>query len=320
MSEPQEPGEFVQSASAVGGALAGTTATLFAGPFVGSAAGELTARVLLHVGTEVQKRLLAPRQEKRIAEAYASASKGVEAHLVNGDRLRDDFYDPSEDGGTAGEFLEGVLLTAADAWEQRKVPYIGRLFAEVSFESSVNVADANYLLRLADQLTYRQLLLLAFWHRIASLELHEQVALIMDDDTPARLDKATDALQAEMEDLNTLRLVGVERKDGTMGSPDPTWNGIADVGTLKRASLIDIHLTSLGEMLHRLMALEDIPTDETDEIIPELRGPNPAIKERPPRPSQRRSHTLLDLLATQETATIWREGPGFSDNAAGVFT
>jgi hypothetical protein len=185
-----------------------------------------------------------------------------------------------------------VLLTAADAWEQRKVPYIGRLFAEVSFEPTVNIPDANYLLRLADQLTYRQLVLLGFWHRVDSLDLPEQVALIMDDDTPARLDKATDALQAEMEDLNTLGLVGVERKDGTMGSPDPTWDGIADAGTLKRAALTAIHLTPLGETLHRLMALDDIPTDETDGIIPELRGPNPAIKERPSRPSQRRQSAL----------------------------
>lgn len=49
-----------------------------------------------------------------------------------------------------------------------------------------------------------------------------------------------------------------------------------------------IHLTSLGETLHKLMALDGIPTDETDEIIPELRGPRPVIKERPLRPSQRR--------------------------------
>jgi hypothetical protein len=291
MSDTPEPGEFVQSASAVGGALAGTAATLVAGPFVGSAAGELTARVLLRVGAEIEKRLLAPRQEKRIADAYASASAGVEAHLQQGDRLRDEFYEQSEDGGIAGELLEGVLLTAADAWEQRKVPYIGRLFAGVAFEPTVHLPDANYLLRLADQLTYRQLLLLAVWHRMDGLDLSEKVALILDDATPARLNKATDALQAEMEDLSTLGLVGVERKDGTMGSPDPTWDGIADAGTLKRASLTDIHLTSLGETLHRLMGLDDVPAAETDEILPELRGPNPGIRDRPSRPSQRRQST-----------------------------
>src|SRR5437899_2210252 len=64
-----EPSEFIESASAVGGALAGTAMTLVAGPFVGSASGELTARVLLRVGAEIAKRLLAPRQERRIAEA-----------------------------------------------------------------------------------------------------------------------------------------------------------------------------------------------------------------------------------------------------------
>jgi len=279
---------LVQSTSAVGGALAGTAATLIAGPFVGSAAGELTARVLLHVGAEIEKRLLAPGQEKRVAEAYASASEGIEAHLEDGDAPRDGFYNSSEDGGTAGELLEGVLLTAADAWEQRKVPYIGRLFAEVSFDSSVNLPDANYLLRLADQLTYRQLQLLAFWHRIDSLDLSETINFMVDDGTPHRLHRATDALQAEMEDLRSLGLVGAERKDGNSGSPDPTWEGIADVGTLKRASLTDIHLTTLGETLHKLMVLDEIPVRETEEIVTELRGPSPATRERPSRPSQRR--------------------------------
>jgi hypothetical protein len=55
------------------------------------------------------------------------------------------------------------MLAAADAWEQRKVPYLGRLFSGTSFDSNVSVGESNYLLRLATRLTYRQLVLLRFW-------------------------------------------------------------------------------------------------------------------------------------------------------------
>lgn len=50
--------EVVETVSAVGGALAGTALTLVAGPFVGSASGEAVARVLAHVGFEIQQRFL----------------------------------------------------------------------------------------------------------------------------------------------------------------------------------------------------------------------------------------------------------------------
>lgn len=115
----------METASAVGGALAGTALTLMAGPFVGSASGEAVARVLRRVGFEIERRFLAPRQERRIGEAYKAAAEGVARELEAGHVVRTDgFFDqPDPDHESpAGEILEGVLRTAADEWEQRKVP------------------------------------------------------------------------------------------------------------------------------------------------------------------------------------------------------
>ncbi|MGO9752133.1 MAG: hypothetical protein ACLP8S_15995 [Solirubrobacteraceae bacterium] len=40
--------------------------------------------------------------------------------------------------------FEGALRTAADAWEQAKVPYIGRIFGAVSFDPSITPSEASF--------------------------------------------------------------------------------------------------------------------------------------------------------------------------------
>lgn len=109
----------------MGGALAGTAMTLIAGPFVGSASGETLARVLARVGYEIEQRFLAPRQERRIGRAYEAAASAARGELAAGPQIRSDgFFDQPgpDDLSPAEEILEGVLRTAADEWEQRKVP------------------------------------------------------------------------------------------------------------------------------------------------------------------------------------------------------
>ena len=80
--------EFIESASAVGGAIAGVALSLAAGPFVGSSAGAVVGRALRRVGMEIQKRLLGPRQERRIAEALSVVAERARERLDSGDQPR----------------------------------------------------------------------------------------------------------------------------------------------------------------------------------------------------------------------------------------
>lgn len=268
-----EPGELVQSASAVGGALAGTALTLVAGPFVGSASGELTARVLLRIGAEIEKRLLGPRQEQRIAEAYRVTADAIAERLNAGEPPRSDgFFEPTDHGDSAAdELLEGVLLTAADEWEARKVPYIARLFSSVSFDPSVSVPESTYLLKLADRLTYRQFTLLSFWAAAQEDRYQEALAALgIDQDWQGGQPTAT--LAAEMDELASAGLLGVTRSDGTIGTPEPTFGGIADVGSLKGTDLTTVRLTPMGTRLWRLTGLDLVPADDLDEVMRAIRG------------------------------------------------
>jgi len=269
-----EPSELVTSLSGAGGAVVGAAVTQLAGPFAGGASGALMERVFLRVGTEIERRVLSPRQAKRIEDAYRVASDSIADKLERGEEPRaDGFFDEDDHGNSAAEeLLEGVLRTAADAWEQRKVPYLGRLFSGLSFDSGVDVADGSYFLRLADRLTYRQLALLAFWRAAGEGGPYEEAVIRLGIDQDEQGGHPTAVLIAEMDDLLSAGLLGVIRANGTVGAPDPSIAGIADVGSFRGADLTSMRLTAMGETLHKLMDLDLVPTEDLDSVLEAARG------------------------------------------------
>lgn len=273
--EHREPSEFIETASAIGGALAGTAVTFVAGPWAGSASGELVARVLLRVGSEIEHRWLGPRQERRIGEAAQAAFDEIGAQLDAGREVRrDGFFDPAMPDGEspADELFEGVLRTAADEWEQRKVPYVGRIFAGLSFDPSVSPADGTYLIKLAERLTYQQVVLLAFWEAArVSDRPYEQGVVALAVHRAEAGGSPSPTLLAEMDDLGSAGLLGVATNDEVV-TPAATIGFPGAFGTFGRADLNTVRLTSMGQRLHRLMGLDHVPESDLEAILSALRG------------------------------------------------
>ncbi len=60
----------------------------------GAAAGVLVSRALRQLGSEIQQRLLGPRQRVRVGAAFAIAAETIAGRLEAGERPRsDDFFD-----------------------------------------------------------------------------------------------------------------------------------------------------------------------------------------------------------------------------------
>lgn len=276
--ERRDVSEAVETASAVGGALAGTALTLLAGPFVGSASGEAVARVLRRVGFEIQHRFLAPRQERRIGEAYKSAVDEAQSELDAGRQARTDgFFDQPdpEHASPAEEILEGVLRTAADEWEERKVPYIGRMFAKLCFDSAVSPPDATYLVKLADRLTYQQVVLLAFWEAAQDLRRpYKQEVMSASIRAGERRSHPTATILAEMNDLASVGLLGVASTEGEGGvPPGAVIPGLAAFDTWGGVNLNSVRLTDMGATLYRLMGLDGVPDRDLNQVVSALHGP-----------------------------------------------
>ena len=143
----------------------GVLALLVGGPegsAVGGVVGKGVEIVLNRVGGEISTRQLAPREETRVGAAFAYAAAEIKRRLEEGDVLRnDDFFDEKQaERSGADEVLESVLLKAQREPEEKKVRYMGYLFASVAFNPDISVPMAHQLSKAGEQLSYRQLCIL----------------------------------------------------------------------------------------------------------------------------------------------------------------
>lgn len=141
-----------------------------AGALVGGALGAALSGSLTDIGREMSKRLLSPREEARVGRVFVLAAEEIIQRKITGENVRDDgFFETDQTGrGDAQEIWESVLLKSQREPEEKKLPYMAHLLAGISFDSKINVHMAHQLIKMAEQLTYRQLCIL----RLSALQGH----------------------------------------------------------------------------------------------------------------------------------------------------
>lgn len=256
---------LIESGSDLAGAVSGAAIGLIGGPpgaIGGAASGVLVSRVLRHVGREIVTRLVGPEQSKRMGAAFTFAAADIREQLDAGKQPRtDDWFESTFAGRPAAEeILEGVLLNAADAYEERKVRYLGRLYAGFAFDDSVDRADANLLITLFRRLTYRELALIA---ALGSGWLREYASHRRGD--PVFVNALPGPL-AELEELGQIGVAGFQQQDGYVAAPVGTLGG----GNVRAWSLHNLVLTPVGDDLYHLAGLNDLPRTDQNEVLERL--------------------------------------------------
>jgi hypothetical protein len=135
------------------------------GAIVGAAAGPAATRTLRGLAVEFRERVLGHREEVRVGATISFASAKIKEKLESGEWPRqDDFFTDAEDNrSTAKEVFEGVVLAAQREAEEKKVRLYGNLLANLAFTQDVDRSQANFLIRLGEDLSYRQLCLLSLF-------------------------------------------------------------------------------------------------------------------------------------------------------------
>jgi hypothetical protein len=149
-----------------GGAGAGLGFLLGGGPGAmgGQVVGVGASYALRAMAAEIKQRWLSKREEVRVGGLLASAVMEFNRRIKLGETPRDDgFFDPQADRSVAEELIEHALLVARDEAEERKVELLGRLTAAICFDESVTREQGNNLIRTAERLSYRQIIMLKFF-------------------------------------------------------------------------------------------------------------------------------------------------------------
>ena len=157
-----------------GAELAGGTAcpavgavigSLFAGPVgtaVGGGIGAAATMALRAIGHELSSRFLSPREQARIGGVFTLAAAEIVERCQSGENVRDDgFFDTGDSGRSdAEEVWESALLKSQHEAEEKKLPYMAHLLANLAFNTEISAAMAHQMTKAAESMTYRQLCIL----------------------------------------------------------------------------------------------------------------------------------------------------------------
>jgi hypothetical protein len=258
--------ELVESGSDIAGSAVGAALGFIAGGPVGAAAGAAAGSGLSHamknVGSDLKRRFLGPREEVRVGAALAFAGSTIDRLIEKGATpRRDGFFQLPRNGDRipAEELLEGVLLKARDAYEEKKVKYLGILYAQIAFHPEISQSHANHLINLAASLTYRQMVILAVASDISNRHRLLQSSYRGNEEALQRLGLDGTALVTEIYELY---------QRGLLGSTDNSaWISVSDVfpaGMVPQGS---------GHVLVQVMCLTTIPAGDRKDIY-RLLGPD----------------------------------------------
>jgi hypothetical protein len=154
----------------------------------------------------------------RVAATELIIEHDARKHEERGESHRaDGFFDHR--GGIrpeAEDLFEGILMTAAQTWQEAKLPLLARLFDSVAHDASVDPETAMFLAKTADQLTYRQLQGLAVFGR----HQEHEIALAAANVRKAEGEPPDPGFAHEFDNLGDRGLVGVGgSEDGVVRNP-----------------------------------------------------------------------------------------------------
>lgn len=142
--------------SAIGTAIAGP-----GGVVIGALAGTLAEKTIERIGKEISLRMLSKSEERKVGTVFSEAVRILDKRIKEGASLRnDEFFHETDGRCTAEEILEGTLFAAQREHEERKLKYYARLYAGIALCPDISRSMANQIIKLAEQLTYRQIIIL----------------------------------------------------------------------------------------------------------------------------------------------------------------
>lgn len=238
------------------GTIIGAKTGDLSGALLGQAVTAIALRPLKCIGEDFCNRQLSIDEKRRVAAELILIKIKIEDMHNQGKSVRTDgFFDGSiTDRSSAAEIFEGITLIAQKEYEQKKLPFFANLVANICFNPNIDRGNANLLLRLAEQLSYRQLCILSLFGLS-----DKPPELPMDSYSDGEFDnegiasKRHDLLEEAFE-LHTRSLVA--RSDNT---------AILDIYYIAPGIM---QLIGTGRNLYELMELRDIPRSDVEELVP----------------------------------------------------
>jgi len=238
-----------------GAAISSTVGFFLMGPpgaAIGAAGGKIVTDLFARAGEEIDKRYLSRRECARIGVVAIYALNRIKLNEENNLPLRNDnFFIPDSvtNRSAADEILEGTLIAAKNTYEERKLKYYGNLLANIAYYSEIDQYRANYLLRITEKLSYRQICLLALFEQKVDYCLSSK-----SQELPKTLNSNEIIVIREIEEIKILKLL--------KSINEAIWGG----GPGGNLSPSHLELSDTGNILYQMMNLDEIEKGQIDTL------------------------------------------------------
>lgn len=233
------------AASSAAGAVIGGSVAGPLGAVGGAMAGTAIENIAKKIGKEIKERMLSKSEEKKIDTVFDSACKKITDKLNEGMQLRqDDFFAKTgENRSSAEEIFEGTLFAAQRESEEKKIKYYANLYANIAFNTTISRPIANQLIKIAEQLTYRQIVIL---HAIGTHQLMQKMSFFKTTAYSSVSGLTNVTIASEIFELYRMSLISSK-------------NVIFDSAGINPSML---SISGYGALIFQLMELTQLETDE----------------------------------------------------------
>jgi len=245
---------LVEAGHPVAGSMSRAAATVVFEPESARVQVDDQFAACLRAAADEAAALTVPRERVRAGAALAFAVEYAATLHRNGRRVRSDgwFSPRGAHRPIAAEMTESVVAAARRSTDERWVRHLGYLLAEAAVSADLDAELVRRALRMAESLSWRQLVVLAGVGR------RERVPLPMAplvDDPRAWTDWAA------REDVTDLQRAGLLAPPAL--SPRPG-------SVLPRLRMADLRLTRSGVLVHRLLVLDLLHDDAVTAALADL--------------------------------------------------
>ena len=205
---------------------------------------------------EMDNRQMGPREQARVGAVCALGASRIVERINSGEKLREDgFFEEGETNRSHGEEAwEGLLSKCQREASERKLPYMGHLFASLAFHESIELDLAHQLISEAERLSYRQLCILGVCTVRESFNLRSDDYLSQGQ-TEVTISADVSQVLAECFDLCNR---------GILGAP-------STVLSIPRIVPNQMQVQGMGVLIHPLMRLDLLPDEDLSAVAERLR-------------------------------------------------
>ena len=191
------------AAGAAAGTIIPDSTFIAATAALGSSLANIIEDTLLGVLTRAEKR--------RTLDVVQLTMSIIKERVEKGEHIRSDFLDESKkENDVKVELFEAIIQKAKNSYEEKKLPYLAHLYANIVFDSTCSYIEANHIIQLAESLSYGQFCLLEIFSQHGSFNLRDYG---YENNAVTGISNENYSLLELCMDLYTKRLIGQLQRD-----------------------------------------------------------------------------------------------------------